>query len=180
MQDVLSQVLRRLADLERRMALSIRVGRVAEVQVRPYRVRVNLGSADRPVVTGPLHVLIPRSGRSMVDFSPLDVDEGVLVLAPGGSDSIMFVLPSLVRGRGELIAPPSDARYVIGDLVLTGDVQAGKQFSLGVVEQGGVSLKGHKHGSGNIAGTGGYQAPAGNAGGPIRGDSGPPKTAKTD
>lgn len=146
-QDVLAQLLRRIADLERRMALSIRVGRVDEVQDRPYRVRVNLGSEDHPVVIGPLHVLVPRSGPSMIDFSPLDVGEGVLVLAPGGSDSVMFALPSLPRGRIELIAPPSGARYILGgDLIVSGDVQSNATVHLGSVSSAGyVSLNKHGH-----------------------------------
>lgn len=146
-QDVLAQLLRRIADLERRMALSIRVGRVDEVQDRPYRVRVNLGSEDHPVVTGPLHVLVPRSGFSLVDFSPLDVGEGVLVLAPGGSDSVMFVLPSLPRGRIELIAPPSDARYILGgDLIVSGDVRSNAAVHMGsVLPADYVSLNKHGH-----------------------------------
>ena len=145
MEHVLAQVLRRLADLERRMAASIRVGRIAEVRNRPYRVVVNVGTEGEPVLTGPLHVLVPRSGPSMVDFSPLEEGEGVLVLAPGGGDA-MFVLPSLLRGRGELVAPPAGARYIFGDLVATGQVHAGANVALGrVVPLTGVKLTTHKH-----------------------------------
>lgn len=150
-QDVLAQLLRRIADLERRVASVVRIGRVAAVQDRPYRAIINIGSEDHPVLTPPLHVLVPRSGSSLIDFSPLDVDEGVLVLAPGGSDSVMFALPSLARGRIELVAPPSDARYISGDLVVGGDVKAGARVSLGRVLHGGVSLRRHVHGTGSYA-----------------------------
>lgn len=169
-QDVLAQLLRRIADLERRVASVVRIGRVAEVQDRPYRAIINIGSEDRPVLTPPLHVLVPRAGSSLVDFSPLDVGEGVLVLAPGGSDSVMFALPSLARGRIELIAPPSDARYISGDLVVGGDVKAGANVSLGRVLDGGVSLERHVHGAGQ--GPGRYKAPP--TGGFLLGRSGPP------
>lgn len=145
-QDVLAQVLRRLADLERRVALSIRVGRVAEVQDRPYRVIVDLGAiGGEPVLTPPLHVLVPRSGSSMIDFSPLDRGEGVLVLAPGGSSSVMFAVPSLARGSIELVAPPGGARYMSGTLVTSGDVRAGASVVLGSVLDAGVSLRTHIH-----------------------------------
>ena len=144
-QTVLAQILRRLDSLERQQAALIRIGAVAEVQSRPYRVRVNIGTEEAPVVTGPLHVIVPRAGSSMIDFSPLEVGEGVLVLAPGGSDQVMFALPSLARGRIELVAPPADARYFSGGLVVGGDVQACANVVLGNVLPGGVSLAGHTH-----------------------------------
>ena len=145
MQDVLAQVLRRLADLEGRMSRQIQIGSVAEVQSEPYRVVVNLGTDEKPVLTAPLEVLVPRSGPSMVDFSPLDPGEGVLVLAPGGSNTVMYVLPSLARGRGKLVAGPAHTRYLYGSIVATGEVKAGVQIPHNVPE-GGVSLLEHKHG----------------------------------
>ena len=146
MQDVLAQILRRLADLERRVPQLIRIGSVAEVLPEPYRVIVNLGTEEAPVLTGPLEVLVPRSGPSMVDFSPLDPGEGVLVLAPGGSARVMYVLPSLVRGRGKLIAGPADTRYIYGSIVATGKVKADAQIALGHdVPGAGVSLATHLH-----------------------------------
>ena len=155
MQDVLAQLLRRMADLERRVALQIRIGSVAEVHPEPYRVVVNLGNEEAPVLTAPLEVLVPRSGPSMVDFSPLDPGEGVLVLAPGGSDSVMFVLPSLVRGRGKLVAGPADTRYLYGSIVATGKVKANAQIALGHdLPLAGVSLGTHVHLPPPPAGTG--------------------------
>ena len=155
MQDVLAQILRRLADLERRVPQLIRIGSVAEVLPEPYRVVVNLGTEEAPVLTGPLEVLVPRSGPSMVDFSPLDPGEGVLVLAPGGSARVMYVLPSLVRGRGKLIAGPADTRYLYGSIVATGKVKANAQIALGHdVPLAGVSLGTHIHMPLPPAGTG--------------------------
>ena len=146
MQDVLAQILRRLSDLERRVPQLIRIGSAAEVISDPYRVVVNLGTDEEPVLTGPLEVLVPRSGPSMVDFSPLDPGEGVLVLAPGGSTSVMYVLPSLVRGRGKLVAGPADTRYLYGSIVATGKVKASAQIALGHdVPSVGISLGTHTH-----------------------------------
>ena len=116
-EDVLAQLLRRVAALERRVAATFRVGRVAAVQDRPYRVSVELAGG---VTTGPLHVFVPRSGPSMIDFSPLEVGEGVGVFAPGGDDSVMFVLPSLATGRIDLVAGDADTRFMSGKL-LVGD-----------------------------------------------------------
>ena len=108
------QLLRRVAALERRMASVIRVGRVAAVQNSPYRVSATLAGG---VTTPLLHVLVPRSGPSMVDYSPLEVGEGVLVLAPGGEDT-MFVLPSLATGRIDLVAGDPDTRFMSGRLLI--------------------------------------------------------------
>ncbi len=66
--DVLAQLLRRLAALERRVSPAVRVRRVAAVQDRPYRVAVEQAGG---VTTGMLPVFVERSGPSMVDFSPV-------------------------------------------------------------------------------------------------------------
>lgn len=140
MQDeVLRALVRRVSDLERRLAHMIRVGRVSEVQSRPYRVRVRLGE----VVTPWLHVLVERAGDTMLDFSPLDVDEGVLVLSPAGGDA-MYVLPSLARGRIDLIAEEAGARYVAGRIVV-GGAGSTTEVTADDVRSGLISLTGHKH-----------------------------------
>ena len=111
---------------------------MAEVRPNPYRVVVNLGTEEAPVLTGPLEVLVPRSGASMVDFSPLDPGEGVLTLAPGGSDSVMYVLPSLVRGRGRLVAGPGGPRATsTAPSSRPGRGKAGAQIALGPRRAGG-------------------------------------------
>ena len=107
-EDILVEVLRRLSALERRMSRLIQIGRVHAVQDRPYRVQVDLSAAmagmvgrdGTPLLTGWLHVLIPRAG-SMIWWSPLSVGEGVLVVSPGGDD-VSVVLPALARGQLEL------------------------------------------------------------------------------
>ena len=92
-----SAVLRRLSALERRVSALFRTGRVAEVQLAPYRARVDIGPDDAgaPVVTDPLPVLVPRSGE-VGEWDPLTVGERVAVLSPGGEDASAFVLPALV------------------------------------------------------------------------------------
>lgn len=157
-EDVLAQLLRRVADLERRLAAVVRPGRVAAVQDRPYRVQVDVGAAGASVLTGLLHVLVPRSGPSMVDFSPLEVGEGVLVLAPGGGDA-MFVLPSLAAGRIELVAGDADARAMSGRLLVGMGIEVadgGVTVSEGdvAVSDGDVTLSGDLTASGVSDGAG--------------------------
>ena len=115
-------VLRRLSALERRIAATIRIGCVAEVQSSPYRVRVNVSSADDPVVTDWLPVLVPRSGTS-VHHSPLSVGEAILILSPGG-ESVAFALGSLPSARTAPAAGDDDSAvsYLHGDLSVVGDV----------------------------------------------------------
>lgn len=138
---MLKELEARVAALERRLARAIRIGRVAAVQGRPYRVQVDLGDG---VVSPWLHVLVSRSGASMVDFSPLDVGEGVLVLAPGGGD-VQFALPSLARGRIELVGDDASRRFLSGDLVAGGEVLAKANVVFGRVAGGGVRLSTHIH-----------------------------------
>ena len=91
-----SRVLRRLSALERRVSALYRTGKVAEVQLEPYRVRVDLGpdEAGGPVLTDLLPVLRPCAG-DVRWWSPLAVGERVAVLSPGGEDTSAFVLPAL-------------------------------------------------------------------------------------
>ena len=92
---------RRLAALERRVSALFRTGRVAEVQLDPYRVRVDVGpDDDAPVVTDLVPVLVPRSGEVRT-WTPLTVGERVAVLSPGGEDASAFVLPALISADFE-------------------------------------------------------------------------------
>ena len=139
----MQQLLRRVADLERRTTMTVQLGRVTAVQRRPYRVQVDLGTEAQPVTTGWLHVVVQRAGASMLDFSPLDVGEGVLVLAPGGG-STMFVLPAIARGRIELLAEDSNTRQIVGQ-VIVGGVGSTTTITADDVRSGLISLTGHKH-----------------------------------
>ena len=89
-------ILSRLAALERRLKAVYRTGKVAEIQLRPYRVRVDIGPGTDggPVLTDLLPVFVPRAGHVRV-WTPLTKEERVAVLSPGGEDTVAFVLPAL-------------------------------------------------------------------------------------
>lgn len=91
------RLLRRLSALERRVSALFRTGKVAEVQLAPYRVRVDLGpdGEGEPVLTDLLPVAVARAGEVRT-WSPLTVGERVEVLSPGGEDAAVFVRPSLI------------------------------------------------------------------------------------
>ena len=95
--DGYSEILQRLAALERRVSTVLRGGKVHAVQAAPYRARLDVGPDDagEPVVTNWLPVLVPRAGDVRA-WSPLTVGEAALMLSPGGWDHNAFVLPSLV------------------------------------------------------------------------------------
>ena len=136
----------RVSGLETRVNDVVRVGRIVAVQERPYRVQVDVGTSEQPVVSGWLPVLLPRAGETL-SFSPLSVGEGCLLLAPGGSDAVAYVLPALATGRIEpVVAGGAESRgtYLMGDLhvagrlIVHGDALAGGDTV-------GVSLLGHVH-----------------------------------
>lgn len=101
-----SNILQRLAALERRVNTVLRVGKVAAVQASPYRVRLDVGpdADDAPLLTDWLPVLVPRAG-DVRTWSPLTVGERALMLSPGGWDYTAFALPALVSVD---YAAPSD------------------------------------------------------------------------
>ena len=164
-------VLRRLGALERRLAGLVRIGCVTAVQAAPYRVQCNLGSADRPVLTAFLPVLIPRAGATIV-HSPLSVGEAVLVLALAGSDTVQYVLPALATARH---APPADdadddTTYHAGDLSIVGDVVVDGDL----VVDGNISATGDISAEGGMAAGGDVSADGGvSAGGDVVAGTGP-------
>ena len=99
-------VLLRLSALERRVNALFRVGVAARVTLDPYRVQLNIGPDEngRPVLTGPLPVLVPAAGAIRV-WSPVAVGEICAMLSPGGEDFSAFALPALYSNR---FPPPSD------------------------------------------------------------------------
>ena len=117
-----ADVMRRLAALERRVNAVYRTGKVAGVQLLPYRVRVDLGpdEAGAPVVTDLLPVLVPRAGE-VGDWTPLTVGERVAVLAPGGEDTAAFVLPGLMSEDFDAVG--REAGKVIQRFSVLGDVR---------------------------------------------------------
>ena len=149
-EDLTVDLLRRISALERRVAAVVRVGCVDAVQTTPrYRVRVNLGSASEPVLTGWVPVVIPRAGASVV-FSPLTPGESVLLVAPGGNAEVSYALPALPSQRSAPhVADEDDATtYVTGDIDIEGDV----------VVDGALSVTGHISATGDISAEGGIAA----------------------
>ena len=98
-------ILRRLSALERRVSAVFRTGKVAEVQLSPYRVRVDIGPDEdgEPVLTDLLPVVVPRSGEVRT-WSPLTVGERTAVLSPGGEDASAFVWPALVSAEFDAVS----------------------------------------------------------------------------
>ena len=144
--DLTVGILRRLSALERRVAAVVRVGCVAEVRSAPdYRVRVNLNTEGRPILTGWVPVVIPRAGETLA-HSPLTVGEGVLLVSPGGVDAVSFAVGSLPSMR---FAPApaddeDDTTYFHGDLCVEGDVYIEGCLTVtgDVVVDGDVSAEG--------------------------------------
>jgi phage baseplate assembly protein V len=85
-----------LTDGERRTAGSIEVGKVHEVDYAKAKVRVMIGDEDDDeghLVTGWLPMPGARS-KNDSDWHPLEVGEGVVVLAPSGELQNGVVLPA--------------------------------------------------------------------------------------
>ena len=147
-------LLRRLAALERRVSALFRTGKVAEVQLSPYRVRVDIGPDDEggPVLTDLLPVAVERAGEVRT-WSPLTVGERVEVLSPGGEDASAFVRPALISEdfgqyseRGENVSLRCDALGAPGTLVGTfgfrrGETAATTLFGI-VVGRAGLNMVG--------------------------------------
>lgn len=141
---------RRLMRLEERVNGMLRPGRIAAVQSRPYRVRVNLNTPDDPALTDWIPTLVYRAGATLA-WSPLTEGEGCLVLTPGGiiGEGPSYALPALFTGRVEPYAdgaPSDDTIYISGDVRIGGAVVAAS-----VADSGGElaalrsDFKNHKH-----------------------------------
>lgn len=126
-------VMRRLSVLEAKVEGVVRLGRIAAVQQRPYRVTVNLGTPGAPALTGWIPAVVPRAGSALI-WSPLTPGEGCLVLSPGGGD-VRIALPALFTGRVEPYAGDAadDTLYLSGDVQIGGDALAA-----GVADAGGT------------------------------------------
>ena len=91
--DVVMDLMARIAELERRLNDTVITGVVSEVQHKPYRVRVNYGTPDAPQTTALLPVMVTRAAAAKV-WWPLEVGEAVLVLSPGGDMQQGRVIPA--------------------------------------------------------------------------------------
>lgn len=79
----LLNLVHRVADLERRLASVVVEGIVDQVQAKPYRVRVNYGTADEPLLTDWLPVAVERAASAVI-WWPLEVGEAITILSPNG------------------------------------------------------------------------------------------------
>ncbi|MDN0075598.1 phage baseplate assembly protein V [Crenobacter sp. SG2303] len=89
------------ADLSRRLESLIRLGTIADVQMKPLRVRVKSGQ----LTTDWLTCFCLRAGR-VRRWSPPTKDEQCIVFSPSGETGAGIVLVGL---PSDLIPPPSDS-----------------------------------------------------------------------
>ena len=155
MTDVLQQLARRIADLERRITSVARYGTVTAVDAAKARAKVTFGGETESAW---LPVQVGRAGGARI-WSPVVVGEQVFVTCPGGDTaqgviggslpSAAFPPPSSdgaayridlpggvvieVAGAAITITAPGDMALT-GNLIVTGDVVAD-----------GISLKHHVH-----------------------------------
>lgn len=81
-----------ISELNRKLANIIRVGLVKEIDYEKARVRVKVGE----FLTDYLPWITHRAGEDK-SWSPLSIDEQVIVLSPGGELSLGVVLPAIYR-----------------------------------------------------------------------------------
>ena len=135
--DLVMDVMARIAELERRLNDTVITGIVSAVQRKPYRVRVDYGTPDAPQTTALLPVMVTRAATAKV-WWPLEVGEAVLVLSPGGDTQQGRVIPAsysqvqpqadeqaerlaIEFGNGNSLSLDRDAGKL--KLTLTGDVE---------------------------------------------------------
>ena len=135
-------ILRRLAALERRLSAVFRTGKVAEMQVSPYRVRVDVGPDDdgESVLTDLLPVMVPRSAE-VGDWDPLTLGERVAVLSPGGEDTSAFVLPALISMDFDAVS--DQPNQVVRRFGAAGDASA--EVARIEVSRGATAAASHMH-----------------------------------
>jgi phage baseplate assembly protein V len=100
--------LARIAELERRLANVVRVGVVASVDLAAARVTVTIGG----LTTAKLPWLVGRA-RGVRTWSPPQVGEQVLVVAPAGELSQGFVLPSLYQSTYPAPSASADETKIV-------------------------------------------------------------------
>jgi phage baseplate assembly protein V len=92
MSNLLIDAIRRLTELERRQASTLRLGTIAEADYKRARVRVKIG----PLLTAWLPWLTHRASKNITWHAP-EVGEQVLVLAPSGELTNAVVLPAIYQ-----------------------------------------------------------------------------------
>jgi phage baseplate assembly protein gpV len=146
----------RAADLDRRVANTVQLGRIVSIATETMRVRVALGDIE----THPIPVAQLASGAIRFHWMP-SPGEQVVVFAPGGDLARAFVQGSVPQADGP-VAPDAQTPTIdlgggtlniVGNLAVDGDITA-----TGDVTASGVSLVTHTHG--------GVTPGGGNTGGP--------------
>lgn len=83
-----------LSELDRRLANIIRFGKVSEIDVDAFKVKVDIGTDEAAQVTEWLPWLTRRAGDDTT-WDPPDVGEQVIIFSPGGELDQGIVGPSL-------------------------------------------------------------------------------------
>ena len=91
--DLTMDLAARVAELERRLHDTIIYGVVSQVQLKPYRVRVDYGTPDAPQTTALLPVMVSRAAAAMT-WWPLENGESVMVISPNGNTQQGRVIPA--------------------------------------------------------------------------------------
>ena len=115
------------SDLERRVAMLIRYGTVAEADYAAARVRVAMGAA----VTDWLPWITLRAGNDRTWWAP-EVGEQVLLLSPSGDTGQGVVLGSIFQAAhsGPAAAPTMDRRVYTDGAVIEYDREAHRLHAL--------------------------------------------------
>lgn len=139
-----------IAELERRIANMVQIGRITEIDSGKMRARVAIGD----LTTAMIPVAQPKSGAIKVHWMP-SVGEQVVVFAPSGEMGAAVVQGAIPQ-TGSAVADDEmhptinlgDAKMVItGNLKITGDIEIiGKVTVTDDVVAAGVSLVTHTHG----------------------------------
>lgn len=132
------------ADLDRRLANTVQLGRVVSIDTATMRVRIQIGD----LATHAIPVAQLASGAIRFHWMP-SPGEQVVVFAPGGDMARAFVQGSVPQSGGN-VAPDAGTPTIDlggGTLSIVGNVTIdGNVTVTGDVVAAGISLVGHVHG----------------------------------
>ncbi len=107
---LLQDLIFRVSELERRLNNTIVEGVIAEVQASPYRVKVDYGTDEKPLLTGWLQVAVPRAAEAIVWWA-LEVGESVMVISPNGNMEQGTVYPATYSS--DFMAPDNNLKKLV-------------------------------------------------------------------
>ena len=153
-----------IADMTKRMANLMKVGKVLEVDIAAAKMKVQFGPASRPNQTAWLPWMTNRAGAGVKPWSAPEVGEQVVILCPGGDPNCGIVLrggiyqqsaaaPSAEEGTYEIHIPPTGKFRVVCGAIALEFSAAGLNITGADVLADGIALKGHTHGHGGENGT---------------------------